>query len=260
MLAKTGIVIDKEGFYMQKIRFLSGNALKIIAALAMLADHVGYLLFPELKILRIIGRLAFPIFAFMIAEGCKYTKNKIRYFSMIAGLAFICQVVYYVFDKSLYMCILVTFSLSIIALCARWNFKRIAFDGQSSLLQKLLAAWLFLACVVLIYVANLCVEMDYGFWGCMAPVFAGLFHMPKNCTCGALRRLDCNLVSVLMLGIGLVPLALSVGWVQPYSFLALMPLLLYSGKRGKLNMKYFFYIFYPVHLAVLQGIYMLMHM
>ena len=60
---------------MSKIRFLSNNTLKIIAALAMLADHVGYLLFPDVTVLRIIGRLAFPIFAFTIAEGCKYTRK-----------------------------------------------------------------------------------------------------------------------------------------------------------------------------------------
>jgi len=65
---------------MTKIRFLSGNMLKIIAALAMLCDHVGLLFFPSQDIFRIIGRLAFPIFAFMIAEGCKYTRNKAKYF------------------------------------------------------------------------------------------------------------------------------------------------------------------------------------
>ena len=56
----------------QKIQgeILSGNALKIIAALAMVADHVGLMFFPQVRILRIIGRLAYPIFAYMIAQGC----------------------------------------------------------------------------------------------------------------------------------------------------------------------------------------------
>ena len=48
---------------------LSGNALKIIAALAMLCDHVGLMFFPHVRLFRIIGRLAFPIFAYMIAEA-----------------------------------------------------------------------------------------------------------------------------------------------------------------------------------------------
>ena len=245
---------------MSKIRFLSNNALKIIAALAMLADHAGYLLFPDVTVLRIIGRLAFPIFAFTIAEGCKYTRNKVKYFSMIFGLAFICQVVYYIFDKSLYMCVLVTFSLAILALFALWNFKTMLFEAESTVLQKVLSGLLFFSTVALIYIANLVLKIDYGFWGCMAPVMAGLFHMPKNCRSRFLLKLDCNLTSVLMLGLALVPIALSVKWVQPYSLLALIPLLLYSGKRGKLKMKYFFYVFYPLHLAVLQGIYTIVNM
>ena len=55
---------------------LSNDRLKIIAAAAMLIDHIGAYLLPQVRILRIIGRIAFPIFAFMIAEGCRYTKNK----------------------------------------------------------------------------------------------------------------------------------------------------------------------------------------
>jgi len=44
----------------------------------MTVDHLGFILFPSLIILRIIGRIAFPIFAYMIAEGCRYTKNEKR--------------------------------------------------------------------------------------------------------------------------------------------------------------------------------------
>ena len=58
---------------------LSGNSLKIIAAFAMLIDHVGIMFFPTVAIYRIIGRISFPIFAFMIAEGCRYTRNKLKY-------------------------------------------------------------------------------------------------------------------------------------------------------------------------------------
>jgi hypothetical protein len=231
--------------------------LKIIAAVAMLLDHIGYLFFPKVMIFRIIGRIAFPIFAFMIAEGCRYTRNKVRYFSMISGLAFVCQVVYYIFDESLYMCVLVTFSLSILALFALENFKHIAFESDASLFHKFFAGALFAACIAIIYVLNLFFQIDYGFWGCMLPVFAGLLHMPKNCNINFLKKSDNTIVSVVLLGVGLVPLMLEVGWVQPYSLMALAPLLLYSGKRGKLNMKYFFYVFYPLHLALLEGIYLL---
>ena len=62
---------------MMKINFrtLNGNALKIIGAVSMFIDHVGVLFFPRVLFLRIIGRLAFPIFAYLIAEGCRHTNN-----------------------------------------------------------------------------------------------------------------------------------------------------------------------------------------
>ena len=240
------------------ICFLSGNMLKIIAAAAMLADHVGYLLFPNCDILRIIGRLAFPIFAFMIAEGCRYTKNKVRYFAMIFSLAAVCQIVYYIADGSLYMCILVTFSLSILSVFALDNAKRLYFGKDVSLLAKILSVALFVLCVVASYLLNTVFEIDYGFWGSMVPVAVSLFRMPKSCSVEFLKKMDNHAVSLACMAACMFPLAIETGWVQPYSFLALIPLLLYSGKRGKLRMKYFFYIFYPLHLVILQGIDILM--
>ena len=92
---------------------LSGNQLKLIALIAMTLDHIGVYLLPQHQILRIIGRLALPVYAFLIAEGCHYTRNKLKYLGLMATLALGCQLVYFFVMKSLYMCILVTFSLSI---------------------------------------------------------------------------------------------------------------------------------------------------
>ena len=240
-----------------KFCFLSGNSLKIIAAVAMLFDHVGLLFFPNVTLFRIIGRLAFPIFAFMIAEGARYTKNKLRYFLSIFLLALVCQIVYYVFDESLYMCVLVTFSLSILVLYALDFAKKTLFADGISAIRKTIAVLIFLFSIASVYVLNLVFEIDYGFWGCMLPVFAGLFHLPQKAEKRIPLLLDSIPARVLTMGIGLVPLALEIGWVQPYSFFALLILFLYSGKRGKRKMKYFFYIFYPLHLALLEGIYLL---
>ena len=63
---------------MKKVSF-TNNQLKIIAVASMLLDHVGTELFPQVTLLRIIGRLAFPVFSFMIAEGCFYTIDKKKY-------------------------------------------------------------------------------------------------------------------------------------------------------------------------------------
>ena len=131
------------------------------------------------------------------------------------------------------------------------------FEKEAGTVHKLLAAGLFASSIAFTYIMNLFLEIDYGFCGCMLPVYAGLFHMPSNCGLDYLKKTDNNFVSILMLALGLVPLIYDVGGLQIYSLLALLPLLLYSGKRGKLRMKYFFYIFYPLHLAVLEGIYIL---
>ena len=88
---------------------LSGNALKLLAAPFMTADHVGLMFFPGIEAFRILGRLAYPVFAYMIAEGCKYTRDRKRYFLMLFGLATACQVVYFLFDGSMYLSILFTF-------------------------------------------------------------------------------------------------------------------------------------------------------
>ena len=62
-----------------KLCKMTGNQLKIIALIAMTCDHVGKILLSQIGILQIVGRLAFPIFAYMIAEGCVHTKSKKRY-------------------------------------------------------------------------------------------------------------------------------------------------------------------------------------
>lgn len=59
---------------------LTKNQLKILAMVCMTIDHIGAMLFPQAVWLRVIGRLAFPLFSYCIAEGCRYTRNKARYF------------------------------------------------------------------------------------------------------------------------------------------------------------------------------------
>ena len=218
---------------------LTGNTLKILAALFMTIDHIGVILFPRVLALRIIGRLALPIFAFMIAEGCKYTRNKKKYFGMVFGLGAICQIVYYLFDGSLYFSILITFSLSILMIYALqfWKEKKTVLSGL-----------VFAASVLPVYLLNRWLTIDYGFWGCMLPVFAALPHGTEY---------DSDAANTTTLGIGLVLLGISTDLIQCLALLALPLLYAYNGKRGRLNLKYFFYIFYPAHLVILEGIAML---
>ena len=228
---------------------LTGNELKIIAAFAMLIDHIGLIFFPTEQAFRIVGRLAFPIFAFMIAEGCEYTKHKLRYFLTVAVLAAVCQCFYYLFENSLYMCILVTFSLSIPTVYALQFFKESVLSGGT--LKRIFGALVFLGAVFAVYTLNRFFEIDYGFWGCMTPVFASIFRNSHEKT-------DSIRINVLSMGICLVAVSVALGANQYYSLLALFLLFRYSGERGNRKMKYFFYIFYPAHLVVLHGISMLL--
>jgi len=71
---------------------LSNSKLKIIALIAMTIDHVGYTLYPNLVILRIIGRVAFPIYCFLLVEGFRYTSSRKRYFIRLLVFALISEI------------------------------------------------------------------------------------------------------------------------------------------------------------------------
>ena len=246
--------MEKRNF---KFAVLSGNVLKILAAIFMVIDHAGLMLFNYVKPMRIIGRLAYPIFAFMIAEGCKYTKHKLKYFGNIFILGVLFQIVYYVAEKSLYMSIFVTFSLSILMIYALQNFKKQLFAKKWFL--SLLAFLIFAFSIAGTYVLNQKLSIDYGFWGSMMPVFVSLFHAdPKDENQRLLKKIDSVYLSVLMATIAIVIIAISLHYSrfsnQEYAILSIPLLLMYSGKRGKRKMKYFFYYFYPIHLVVLYVI------
>ena len=235
-MAEGGNVVENK-----TIGMLNGNHLKLIAALAMLLDHAGLLLFPQCVPLRIVGRLAYPIFAYMIAEGCRYTRNKLRYFGMIFGLGIGCQIVYYFAAGDTYLSILITFCLAILLIYCLQNLQKALVEKRAWILP----AVIFSAAVAGVWVLNQYVRIDYGFWGTMTPVLVSLFSRSDKTG---------NLLPVCMMALGLVCLGVAWGGVQWYALLSLPLLLLYSGKRGKHAMKYFFYLFYPLHLAVLQGI------
>jgi len=220
---------------------LSGNALKIIAIVSMTLDHIGYHLFPGCHLLRILGRLALPIFAYMIAEGCHHTRNPRKYLLTILAVAALCQLVYFFAMGSLYQCILVTFTLSIL-LIQSMDRARQDESHQTALTTALVWAGVVFVCVGLPRLLDHTdFAIDYGLWGVLLPVFIYL---------GRDRR-----EKLLLTAGGLILLALSFSGLTQWFSLAALPLLaLYNGQRGKWRMKYFFYGYYPLHLAVIYGI------
>ncbi len=218
---------------------MNGAILKILAAIFMTADHVGMVLFPQYIAFRKIGRLAFPIFAYMIAEGCRYTRSMPRYWGLVTAVAAVCQVAYFVAMDSLYQCIFVTFSLSIGLI---WLIK-IAQDkgGAGWILPILGLGVVFFVTEVLPYIlSNTGYKVDYGFCGVLLPVAV---YLGKN-----------KWEKLLLASVVLLALAFDMGAIQFYSLLSLPLLALYNGKRGRGIGKYFFYIYYPVHLLLIQGL------
>ena len=251
--------------FLKKIRFLNGNTLKLLAALFMFIDHFSMIYFPETStiywVFRAIGRLSMPLFAFAIAEGCRYTRNKIKHFFMLFVLGVLCQIVYFIFDpNTLYFGILFTFSFAILCIYALQYLKKQIFDNNAKTYKKVLASFLFIFSISATYVFCYFFQVDYGFWGCMMPVFAALFDFHRIPAPHELKKLDVLPLKVICLGIALIFLIYTnnspLSAVTPYALLTLPILLLYNGEKGKRSMKYFFYIFYPAHLGLLEGVYM----
>ena len=154
---------------------LSNNQLKMIAMLTMLCDHVALTFFPSSLLLRILGRISFPIFAYMIAEGCRYTKCRWKHFAMLFGLGAICQVVFLVAMNSWYMGILLTFSLSILTIYAIDYYLS---DRTNRRLGMMIAA---LCGVVLVSVLLPGLLFEYGFTFDYGPF--GVFFAGGNLLC-----------------------------------------------------------------------------
>jgi len=245
---------------LQKLRIFNANTIKILAAVLMLIDHMGLMLFPDKLWMRMIGRLSMPLFAFTIAEGCRYTKNKWKHFFLIFGLGAICQLVYCIVDPStIYLGILLTFSISILLIYALQFAKKALFDKETKIWVKVGACALFLSGVIASYFLCKAVTVDYGFYGILMPVAASIFDFHRTPAPDLLKKMDVLPLRILCMAIPMIPLlwaAMSID-VTIYSLLAIPLLLLYNGEKGKHKMKYFFYIFYPLHLALLEAIYII---
>lgn len=232
---------------------LSGATLKALACVFMCLDHAGMLLFPRVYWLRCVGRLAFPIFAFFIAEGCRYTKNRARYLARIALLGVGCEAVYMMSGSAYYGNILITFSLSI-ALIYLWQECQARWDKNKRIALLWGAAFAAATAAVGVFV-HTC-GVDYGFAGVMTAVLVSIAQTRHTNGATAVKRWDRLEVRLVLLAVALIwVVAVNIAPMrQLWSLLALPLLLLYNGTAGKRRFQYGFYVFYPLHLALLQMI------
>ena len=244
--------------------FLSGNTLKIIAAVAMVCDHLGAaalvvgsmfnLLRPSdlvggetvYRILRDIGRTSMPIFAFLIAEGCRYTRDRKKYFLGLFLLGLVCDVAYYLVLETFYICILTNFSLAVLIIYAYDDMLESFRKKDGSALYNLIkfAAAVSFALFMHFYTKNNAISFDYGVFASLLPLSAYIF---KN---KFLRLVPFTLALLAMVLYYSITRDMPFYW---FTMLCLIPLFFYNGERGKLNMKNFFYLFYPIHLVLIFG-------
>ena len=225
----------------QKYQILDGTALKIIAMISMVFDHVGDMFFPGVMWPRMIGRLAMPIFSFCLAEGFAHTRDRKKYLFRMGVFALISEIPFdLAFEGRIgftHQNIMLTFFLAILALIL---FDRIrGKKGSEAKCIPVGKTVLGVAAVCALALAALLLRADYSVFAVIA-VF--LFYV--------FRRKH----PLIRSGAGVAFLALTrtMGYYCATGF-SFIPLALYNGKRGK-GLKYLFYAFYPGHLLLLAAI------
>ena len=250
---------------------ISGFVLKMIAVITMLIDHTAATilergLMGELSIhfmteqnrliwmgiysiMRVIGRMAFPVYCFLLVEGFTYTKSRGKYALRLFLFALISEVPFdLAFKKSWwdpsYNNVFFTLLLGLLAIIAldwvRKNWKNVDDAGLkgvwfvSNLLKCIVLTTITLGIMA---IADLVLHTDYGASGVAAIIVMYLLYQKR------------------MLAFGVLVFVLTVlsSSIEIFALLMLIPLHFYNGTRGR-QAKYVFYAFYPVHLLVLVGI------
>jgi len=233
--------------------FLSSFALKIIAIISMVFDHTIVVFnFPD--IYRSFGRIAFPIFALMAAEGCKYTKNIKHYMLRLLIFAFISEPIYdiifneeinFLFDLN----VIFTLFISCLAIFVFEFLKK-----YQNIFFGFLVVFLF-ATIAGFF------KTDYGFFGVILVFMLYIFKSNKGKLLAITIFASAIYYPVIL---GAIAKCFSVLFLSNfetyfharniyyYIFTLASGLFisLYNGKRG-FKIKYLFYIFYPLHLFIL---------
>lgn len=221
---------------------LSQEGLKILACVTMLVDHAA-LLFGGSPWLRVIGRLAFPIYCFLLTEGIRHTRDVRCYLSRLLFAAIVSEPIY---DLVLYPCVGIWQHQNVL-----WTLALgCAMLWCMTMIHKPVAK---LAVMLLFALAAQLVRASYGSSGIyMIALFALCRGMPEGKWVLAAGLL---VINWLMGSFTVSVFGLDVP-VQLFAELALVPIFLYSGeKRTRLKaVSWGFYLFYPAHLLLLWGI------
>lgn len=210
---------------------LSGSSLKIIAVLSMVIDHCAYYLLEHGTVLyeamRCVGRIAFPVFAFLIAEGFSHTRNKRSYFVQLLGFAFFSEIPWFLLNGAdgthnvMFTLALGVVALTLLDRCCE---------------HKVLS---FMA-VCLVAVLAYYMGTDYDWRGIL---MIAIFYITQP----QAGNLQDRMIQILFI----LPLMIHYGTIG--AIFASVVILSYNGNRGFITgkaWKYAFYAFYPVHLIL----------
>ncbi len=221
---------------------ITGNGLKFIAVITMLIDHMAIALFywwDYYNVLRAIGRMAFPIYCYLLVEGFLHTKNVKKYALRLLGIAVISEIPFdYVVAAMPYYPehnnVLWELLLGLIVL---YCFKRVDEQNLSPNVKYLCRILVMFAGMALAYFTRL----DYSAAGICC--ISAMYYLNGNDRRGRL----------LSFGMGVMILYLMSSTLEAWAFFMLIPMYFYKGKRGTNNicLRVFFYFFYPVHLLIL---------
>lgn len=115
------------------------------------------------------------------------------------------------------MGILITFSVSILAIYALRYMKNTLLSTKSTTVKKCISVCFFILVIAGVYLLNKKARIDYGFWGCLTPLFASLFKQDEKTNSSVLKKLDNKYLHLCCLGIVLLLLAIKLKGIQYYS-------------------------------------------
>ncbi len=225
------------------------NTIKILAIVTMVTDHIGLFFFPHIEILRLIGRIAFPLFAWLIASGAHHTHNINSYLKRLLLLAVVSQLPFtlanqFVGAPAFYLNVVFTlfFGLLGIALIKRQ-------------LHPLIATIAILAIGLL---ANL-LNTDYGAFGVFSIVLFYLFYENKFGTVVSQLLLFSVpfLLFVTNLNTTILSQFIRIAPSEIYGLLALIPIFLYRQDQKPRGGRFFYY-FYPLQYACIYAFLLLL--
>jgi hypothetical protein len=213
--------------------------LKLIAITAMAADHIGALIYPEALWLRVVGRLAMPIIAFLLVEGYHHTHHLGRYLLRLLIFAILSQPVYrLVFPHGLN----VLFDL-LVGLCVIWAVERIR------------SRWLSLALLIAVSIAGFYITLD---WWHLGILMVFVFHVTRGrivwtyAALGGLLLANAVIFAMVSARTG-EPSYQLINFINLGCMFALPVLSCYNARRGR-DLRYLFYAFYPVHLLIIYAL------